>query len=52
MTFLYVSALNHYSQVLFEEETKNAMWGSLDLFNDTLEAKWFRTSYTSYHIFR
>ena len=39
---LYVTALNHYCEVLFEEETKNAMWESLDLFNDTLEGKWFR----------
>ena len=39
---LFVSALNHYCEVLFEEETKNAMWESLDLFNDTLEGKWFR----------
>ena len=39
---LFVSALNHYCEVLFEEETKNAMWESLDLFHDTLEGKWFR----------
>ena len=39
---LYVSALNHYCEVLFEEETKNAMWESLELFHDILEGKWFR----------
>ena len=40
---LYVSALNHYCEVIFKQETKNsnAMWESLDLFHDILEGKWF-----------
>jgi len=38
---LFVTALNHYCEVLFEEETKNAMWESLDLFSNILDGKWF-----------
>ena len=38
----YVSALSHYCEMLFEEESKNAMWESLDCFHDLLQGKWFR----------
>ena len=39
---LYVIPLNHYCEVLFEEETQNALWESLDVLNDILEGTWFR----------
>ncbi|ETO19757.1 guanine nucleotide-binding protein G(k) subunit alpha [Reticulomyxa filosa] len=40
---IYVAALNHYKQVLFEDEERNAMHESLDLFANLCSSKWFRT---------
>ena len=39
---IYVAALNHYACVLFEDESKNAMIESLDLFFETSNLKWFK----------
>ena len=39
---LFVSALNHYNRVLFEDEGKNAMHESLALFAEIMDSKWFR----------
>lgn len=43
-TMIYFCALNHYCEILFEEDAKNAMWEALDLFHDILDGKWFRHS--------
>ena len=43
-TMIYFCALNHYCEILFEEDTQNAMWESLDLFHGILNGKWFRHS--------
>jgi len=40
---IYVAALNHYKQVLFEDEGRNAMHESVDLFASLCSSKWFRT---------
>ena len=39
---VYISALNHYCEVLWEDDTKNAMWESLELFHTISDGKWFR----------
>ena len=39
---IFVAALNHYCQVLFEDECYNAMQESLELFDEVCNAKWFR----------
>jgi len=39
---IFVAALNHYCTVLFEDERKNAMHESLELFHEIVNAKWFR----------
>lgn len=39
---LFVAALNHYNRVLFEDECKNAMQESLELFREIMVSKWFR----------
>merc|ERR1740123_2112617 len=39
---LFVSALNHYNRVLFEDEGKNAMHESIELFEEIMTSKWFR----------
>jgi len=41
---LFVAALNHYSCVLFEDENKNAMVESLELFDVICNSKWFRNT--------
>jgi len=41
---LFVAALSHYSCVLFEDEAKNAMVESLELFDEICNSKWFRKS--------
>ncbi len=41
---LFVSALNHYNAVLFEDEKKNAMHEAIELFNEICNSKWFRKS--------
>eukprot|EP01084_Bolivina_argentea_P197384 338279_1 len=39
---IYVAALNHYGTVLFEDESKNSMIESLELFFQTCNLKWFK----------
>ena len=39
---LFVSALNHYHCVLFEDEKKNAMHESIALFDEIINSKWFK----------
>ena len=39
---IFVAALNHYGTVLFEDESKNAMIESLELFFETINLKWFK----------
>lgn len=41
---LFVAALNHYGCVIFEDESKNAMVESLELFDGICNSKWFRMS--------
>ncbi|ETO35522.1 guanine nucleotide-binding protein subunit alpha [Reticulomyxa filosa] len=41
---IFVTALNHYSCVLFEDETRNAMHEAMELFDDICNSKWFRKS--------
>jgi len=43
-TVLFVAALDHYRLSLVEEEKKNAMHESIELFNSTVNGKWFRRS--------
>jgi len=43
-TVLFVAALDHYRLSLVEEEKKNAMHESLELFNSTVNGKWFKRS--------
>ena len=43
-SMIYCVPLNHYCEVLFEEETRNAMWESIDLFQNILDGKWFNKS--------
>ena len=37
-----MAALNHYNAVLFENESKNAMHESIELFGQICNSKWFR----------
>jgi len=39
---IFVMALNHYACVLFEDERRNAMHESMELFDDICNSKWFR----------
>eukprot|EP01083_Nonionella_stella_P021270 59004_1 len=39
---IFVAALNHYATVLFEDESKNSMHESLELFDEICNQKWFR----------
>ena len=39
---IFVAALNHYNAVLFEDEMKNAMHESIELFGEICNSKWFR----------
>ena len=39
---IYLAALSHYCRVLFEDECKNAMQESLQLFDEVCNAKWFK----------
>jgi len=39
---IFVAALNHYNAVLFEDEKKNAMHESIELFREICNSKWFR----------
>jgi len=39
---IFVAALNHFCTVLFEDERKNGMQESLELFDEIVNAKWFR----------
>eukprot|EP01084_Bolivina_argentea_P127024 224736_1 len=39
---IFVAALNHYCAVLFEDEGKNAMLESLQLFEEIANSKWFK----------
>merc|ERR1712083_563817 len=39
---IFVAALNHFCTVLFEDERKNGMLESLELFDEIVNAKWFR----------
>ena len=41
---LFVAALNHYNRVLFENESKNAMHESIELFGQIINSKWFVNS--------
>ena len=41
---IFVAALNHYCCVLFEDETTNSMQESLALFDEIINAKWFKLS--------
>ena len=41
---LFVASLDHYRLVLVEQEQKNAMRESLELFNETINGKWFKRS--------
>ena len=40
--FSCVAALSHCCRVLFEDECKNAMQESLELFDEICNAKWFK----------
>merc|ERR1712228_35931 len=39
---IFVAALNHYATILFEDESKNSMQESLQLFDEICNQKWFR----------
>ena len=39
---IFVAALNHYHAVLFEDEKKNAMHESIQLFDEICNSKWFK----------
>eukprot|EP00485_Elphidium_margaritaceum_P009485 CAMPEP_0202703304 /NCGR_PEP_ID=MMETSP1385-20130828/16159_1 /ASSEMBLY_ACC=CAM_ASM_000861 /TAXON_ID=933848 /ORGANISM="Elphidium margaritaceum" /LENGTH=475 /DNA_ID=CAMNT_0049361131 /DNA_START=19 /DNA_END=1446 /DNA_ORIENTATION=- len=39
---IFVAALNHFCTVIFEDETKNAMLESLDLFEEICNSRFFR----------
>jgi hypothetical protein len=41
---IFVAALNHYNALLFEDETKNAMHESIELFEDLLTSKFFKNT--------
>jgi len=48
---IYVAALNHYSCALFEDESKNAMQESLELFREMVNSKWFPPHHTRFVLF-
>mmetsp|Transcript_39401 Transcript_39401/g.64459 ORF Transcript_39401/g.64459 Transcript_39401/m.64459 type:complete len:434 (-) Transcript_39401:191-1492(-) len=48
---IFVAALNHYSCVLFEDETCNAMKESIQLFRDLINSKYFNKQYTRFILF-
>ena len=39
---IFVAALNHYASLLFEQQTINNLQEALQLYEHTLEGKWFR----------
>lgn len=39
---IFVAALNHYNALLFEDEKKNALHESVELFEELCNSKWFR----------
>lgn len=41
---LFVCALNHYACVLFEDESKNGMIESIEIFSEICNSKWFKKS--------
>lgn len=41
---IFVAALNHYCTVLFEDECKNSMIESLELFDEVCNQRWLRTT--------
>jgi len=48
---LFIAALNHYSSALFEDESKNAIHESLELFGEMVTSKWFPPQYTQFVLF-
>eukprot|EP01084_Bolivina_argentea_P008682 16242_1 len=48
---IFVSALNHYCSVLFEDEAENAMKESLKLFEETVNSQWFPGKKTQWVMF-
>jgi len=48
---LFIAALNHYSSALFEDESKNAIHESLELFGEMVTSKWFPPQYTHFVLF-
>ena len=43
---IFVAALNHFCTVLFEDQRKNGMQESLELFAEIVNGKWFRNTGT------
>ena len=41
---LFVTALNHYNEVLFEDNRTNALLEAIDLFYEIISNNWFRRS--------
>ena len=41
---IFITALNHYNAVLFEDNRTNAMLEAVDLFYEIISNKWFRRS--------
>merc|ERR1712048_1408681 len=41
---VFVAALSEYDQVLFEDETQNRMEEALQLFEQIVNSKWFRST--------
>ena len=41
---VFVAALSEYDQVLFEDETQNRMEEALQLFDQIVNSKWFKTT--------
>ena len=39
---IFTAALNHYDSVLFEDESRNAMLESIQLFDEIVNSKWFK----------
>jgi len=42
---IFVAALDHFCSMLFEDESKNALEESLDLFEEIVNSKWFRRTH-------
>ena len=41
---VFVAAMSEYDQVLFEDETQNRMEEALQLFDQIINSKWFKTT--------